>query len=276
MGIRGGIASGEWNFARGAILVAVAASVLASTAQGAERAELWRHLRYREGTRLTSANPAYPFNGQPPREVACRVSPDMIPALRALLAAAFQAHHRLVAASCFRSVDAQVDIFFAPPGDPVPATPDEIAHNAYKSAPPGFSEHHTGYAIDFCDADTPETCASFDVNFAETAAGKWLVANGAHYGFEMSFPRATDPCVSAAGRVDQGVAYEPWHWRFAGTQAARQVFERARTRFAVCPKPAAEALPPNQVSETLDRARGACDVLWQSLIARLRRVSGGS
>ena len=267
--IRWGFASSDRSFARRALSLAIVASVLAaSTAYGGERAELWRHLRYREATRLMGASAAYPFNGQPPREVACRVNPDMIPALRALLAAAFQAHHRLVAASCFRSVDSQVDIFFAPPGDPLPATPEEIARNAYKSAPPGFSEHHTGYAIDFCDADTPETCATFDVNFAGTPAGKWLIANGAHYGFEMSFPRATDACAAAAGRPDQGVAYEPWHWRFAGTPAARQVFERARTRFAVCPKPAEEALPPSEVSETLDRARSAFDSLWQSFWRR--------
>lgn len=270
MGIRRGIASSVLKLARRALVLALVPGMLAASTYGAERAELWRHLRYREAARLTSANPAYPFNGQPPREVACRVSPDMIPALRALLAAAFQAHHRLVAASCFRSVDSQVDIFFAPPGDPVPATPEEIARNAYKSAPPGFSEHHTGYAIDFCDADTPQTCASFDIHFAETSAGKWLIANGAHFGFEMSFPRATDPCAAAAGRPDQGVAYEPWHWRFAGTPAARAVFERARTRFALCPKPAEAAPPPSPVSEALERARSAFDALWRSFLRRAR------
>jgi D-alanyl-D-alanine carboxypeptidase len=199
----------------------------------------------------------------------------MIPALRALLAAAFEAKHRLIAASCFRSVDSQVDIFFAPPGEPVPLTPDEIARNSYRSAPPGFSEHHTGYAIDFCDGDTPETCKDFGLDFAQTATAKWLIAHGSDYGFEMSFPRATDGCVAAAGRADQGVGYEPWHWRFAGAPAARAVFERARQRFALCPAPARDAPPASEISEGIDGVRRAFTEMWRSFLERVRGAGEG-
>jgi zinc D-Ala-D-Ala carboxypeptidase len=84
------------------------------------------------------------------------------------------------------------------------------------SAPPGHSEHHTGYALDITDAS--RTDVDLKVMFEETAAYQWLVANAANYGFEQSFPRNNI----------QGVSYEPWHWRFVQSPRSAQVFAAAR------------------------------------------------
>jgi zinc D-Ala-D-Ala carboxypeptidase len=84
------------------------------------------------------------------------------------------------------------------------------------SAPPGHSEHHTGYAIDITDAS--RTDVDLKVAFEETAAYQWLVTNASQYGFEQSFPRNNL----------QGVSYEPWHWRYVGSARSAQVFAAAR------------------------------------------------
>ncbi|MEL7502610.1 MAG: M15 family metallopeptidase [Cyanobacteria bacterium J06554_6] len=79
------------------------------------------------------------------------------------------------------------------------------------SAPPGYSEHHTGYAVDFVDLSAPET--HLEEPFEQTAAFRWLSENANRYGFEMSFPK-DNPDIS----------YEPWHWRYVGDPASLEVF----------------------------------------------------
>ncbi|HNP64882.1 MAG TPA: D-alanyl-D-alanine carboxypeptidase family protein [Woeseiaceae bacterium] len=66
------------------------------------------------------------------------------------------------------------------------------------NAAPGFSEHHTGRAIDIATpASEPLT-----EEFEETAAFTWLSQNASRFGFSMTYPR-NNP---------QGFIYEPWHW----------------------------------------------------------------
>lgn len=73
-------------------------------------------------------------------------------------------------------------------------------------APPGYSEHHTGFAVDIGALERPET--DVESTFEETPAFAWLQDNAHRFGFEMSFPRDNP----------QGVSYEPWHWRFTGLE----------------------------------------------------------
>lgn len=80
------------------------------------------------------------------------------------------------------------------------------------SAPPGHSEHHTGYAIDIGDATAPGTDIKYE--FEYTPAYSWLQANASTYGFELSFPRGNQ----------QGVSFEPWHWRFVASSHAQETF----------------------------------------------------
>ncbi len=85
------------------------------------------------------------------------------------------------------------------------------------SAPPGYSEHHTGYAVDLADGNYPKEDISF--KFAESEAFRWLNLHAREFGFELSFPKNNS----------QGVSYEPWHWRFIGSSQAETVFQQARS-----------------------------------------------
>lgn len=79
-------------------------------------------------------------------------------------------------------------------------------------APPGFSEHQTGWVLDIGDERDPE--ADDNPLFERTPAFKWLQAFAKGFQFELSFPPGNW----------QGVSYEPWHWRFVGTPQARRAF----------------------------------------------------
>ena len=68
------------------------------------------------------------------------------------------------------------------------------------SAPPGYSEHHTGRAIDI---NTPG-CIATEEPFEHTDAFRWLQANAGRFGFHLSYPRENS----------WGFIYEPWHWCF--------------------------------------------------------------
>ncbi len=134
-------------------------------------------------------------------------------AFEQMAADARQAGADLVAVSGFRDVGLQSELF-----DNQIARKGSIEQAARVSAPPGHSEHHTGYAIDIGDENNPST--DVEVTFEQTPAFRWLNQNAPRYGFEMSFP---------AGNF-QGISYEPWHWRFVGSQAAANVFAVARSR----------------------------------------------
>lgn len=119
----------------------------------------------------------------------------------------------LVPLSGFRNLEDQEYLFFD-----VKAQRGQVtSQRAEVSAPPGYSEHHTGYAVDIGDARRPETDVS--ETFEQTEAFKWLQANAAYYSFELSFPKDNS----------QGISYEPWHWRFVGDRHSLETFYKART-----------------------------------------------
>ncbi|MDX2228970.1 MAG: D-alanyl-D-alanine carboxypeptidase family protein [Leptolyngbyaceae cyanobacterium bins.349] len=114
--------------------------------------------------------------------------------------------------SGFRSLDDQNYLFFGKKAE----RGQVAAERAKVSAPPGYSEHHTGYAIDIGDGNVPATHLS--ESFENTPAFRWLKANAAFYSFEISFPKGNK----------QGVNYEPWHWRFVGDRDSLETFYKAR------------------------------------------------
>ena len=65
---------------------------------------------------------------------------------------------------------------------------------------PGFSEHHTGYAVDFVSKNSN----SLSTNFESTDEFKWLINNANRFGFYLSYPKNNE----------SGIMYEPWHWCF--------------------------------------------------------------
>jgi zinc D-Ala-D-Ala carboxypeptidase len=68
------------------------------------------------------------------------------------------------------------------------------------NAPPGYSEHHSGRAIDISTPGYP----SLEEVFEDSAAFDWLLNNAGDYGFRLSYPRNNA----------YGIAYEPWHWLY--------------------------------------------------------------
>jgi D-alanyl-D-alanine carboxypeptidase len=73
------------------------------------------------------------------------------------------------------------------------------------SAPPGYSEHHSGRAIDV----TTVGVRPLEQEFEHTNAFRWLSRNADRFGFVLSFP----------SNNRYGYAYEPWHWCFEAAEA---------------------------------------------------------
>lgn len=70
------------------------------------------------------------------------------------------------------------------------------------NAAPGFSEHHTGRAVDVATPGSRPLTEEFE----STDAFRWLEARAKDFGFSMSYPRDNP----------YGFIYEPWHWAYRG------------------------------------------------------------
>jgi len=125
----------------------------------------------------------------------------------------------LVVLSGFRSISLQKQLFF----DVKAERNQSASSRARVSAPPGFSEHSTGYAVDLGDGRLPGS--NLSQSFAATPAFAWLQRHAARHHFLLSFP--------AGNR--QGVSYEPWHWRYEGSTDALRLFEPAQRLAAKTP-----------------------------------------
>lgn len=136
---------------------------------------------------------------------------DAADALLAMQNAALADGIDLVILSGFRSLAEQKALFF----DVKAERNQSASERAKVSAPPGYSEHSTGYAVDLGDAAAPGSNLSQD--FETTSAFAWLRQNARKYQFTISFTKGNA----------QGVNYEPWHWRFEGTAKALRMFEPA-------------------------------------------------
>lgn len=161
---------------------------------------LLNHRRYDEAkqTELVPLDPSSELKLQPVAQAS----------VSAMLEKARIEGVKLSVISAFRTVEDQDFLYFK-----IKAERGQTAKTrAAVSAPPGYSEHHTGYAVDFIDASQPDTQLS--QSFETTAAFKWLVKNAGYFNFEMSFPKNGDSAVS----------YEPWHWRYVGDQKSLELF----------------------------------------------------
>lgn len=130
----------------------------------------------------------------------------------AMVAAARRSGVVIVPISGFRSIQDQQHLFF----DVKAERGQTATKRAEVSAPPGYSEHHTGYAVDLGDGRVPAT--NLNTKFDQTQAYQWLSANAARYSFELSFPK-NNP---------QGVSYEPWHWRYVGDRQSLETFYKSK------------------------------------------------
>ena len=119
----------------------------------------------------------------------------------------------LVFLSGYRSINLQNDIFYSLKS----IRNQEAAERARVSAPPGYSEHSTGFAIDIGDATQRET--DFETDFENTDAFRWLIKNAAKFHFKLSF-----------NKDNKHIDYEPWHWRYEGSIEALKVFESSNRK----------------------------------------------
>lgn len=125
--------------------------------------------------------------------------------LTPVAARAWLAMHRHAAAdgielllvSAFRSVDFQTALIQAKLDRGM-----SLAEILRVNAPPGYSEHHSGRAVDIGTSGVE----ALDEAFEGTEAFRWLQQHAARFGFRMSFPRDNSA----------GFMYEPWHWYYAG------------------------------------------------------------
>lgn len=84
-------------------------------------------------------------------------------------------------------------------------------------APPGFSEHQTGLCVDI-------TAKNFQLlNRAQenTPENKWLQKHCKDYGFVLRYPKGRETVT--------GYSYEPWHFRYVGKKAAKEIARRGIT-----------------------------------------------
>jgi len=119
----------------------------------------------------------------------------------------------LVFLSGYRSINLQKEIFYSLKS----VRNQEAAERARVSAPPGYSEHSTGFAIDIGDAAQRET--DFETEFENTDAFRWLKKNAAKFHFKLSFKKN-----------NKFIDYEPWHWRYEGSIEALKVFENSNRK----------------------------------------------
>jgi D-alanyl-D-alanine carboxypeptidase len=98
--------------------------------------------------------------------------------------------------SAFRPVDYQAGIFMRK------LDAGQCIEDILKvSAAPGYSEHHSGCALDI----TTPGFEPLEEEFENSPAFNWLERFAGDHGFKMTYPR--NNC--------HGIAYEPWHWRWA-------------------------------------------------------------
>lgn len=139
----------------------------------------------------------------------CQVHRACADAFEEMQAAAKKEGLNIRIVSGYRSSEYQIEVFKRRFNGKYP-TPEQMKSRLKFSAPSGYSEHHTGLAIDINQTEQ---------KFENTAEYEWLQKNAAMYGFELSFPKDNA----------QGLGFEPWHWRYVGkTGEYKKIFEDAR------------------------------------------------
>lgn len=82
---------------------------------------------------------------------------------------------------------------------------------------PGTSEHQLGLALDFVSSEYRK----LDEKQEQTKGFQWLKEHCDEYGFILRYPN---------GKTDiTGIIYEPWHFRYVGKEAAKEIMDQGIT-----------------------------------------------
>ncbi len=93
-------------------------------------------------------------------------------------------------------------------------SPERAREEAGKAvALPGTSEHQLGLALDIVDINNQH----LDRSQEDTPVQRWLMAHSWEYGFILRYPNDKSGVT--------GIIYEPWHYRYVGREAAREIYE---------------------------------------------------
>ncbi|MFC2947886.1 D-alanyl-D-alanine carboxypeptidase family protein [Virgibacillus sediminis] len=151
----------------------------------------------------------FPFEDDLPKKKMRKPAAE---ALMNLFQAAEQEDIELFAQSGYRSYERQDSLFTAYANEN-----GEEAANKF-SARPGESEHQTGLTMDITSASV-----NFELttDFGETKEGKWVEENAAEHGFIIRYPEGKEHIT--------GYQYEPWHLRYVGEKAAKEIMNQGIT-----------------------------------------------
>lgn len=142
--------------------------------------------RYPEAAELVDVEPN--IVGRPQR-----LAPDTAGAWTRMKRAAYEDAVELLLVSGFRSVSYQVELIRNKL-----AAGQSIDTILTVNAAPGYSEHHTGRALDIATPGFRPLTEEFE----QSAAFTWLGEHASRFGFRLSYPRDNV----------YGFCYEPWHW----------------------------------------------------------------
>jgi len=124
-----------------------------------------------------------------------RLAPAAATAWAAMQAAAAADGVTLLLVSGFRSIDYQARLFRKKIN-----AGQSLGEILAVNAAPGFSEHHTGRAIDIATPGSRPLTEEFE----NADAFAWLSEHAGQFGFALSYPRNNEA----------GFVFEPWHWAF--------------------------------------------------------------
>jgi D-alanyl-D-alanine carboxypeptidase len=135
------------------------------------------------------------------------LEPEAETAAQAFLAACNAQGNSMYVLSGYRSYACQRDLFAA-----YAARSGEEAANRYSSRP-GQSDHQTGLAFDVGDGAHPGD--NLEIRSENNPGTAWMLAHCAEYGFIVRFPEGKEDIT--------GYQYEPWHYRYVGVAAAKEI-----------------------------------------------------
>lgn len=120
--------------------------------------------------------------------------------------------------SAYRSVQSQQELW-----DEWVNVPEKgLAYAKKFMAAPGYSEHHTGLAIDICLEKDGELVYDNDKMFADIETFLKIHAKLADYGFILRYLKGKEETT--------GYTYEPWHIRYVGSKKiAKEIMENNLT-----------------------------------------------
>lgn len=145
------------------------------------------------------------------KSVIC-VKQEVVPYLQKMTGDAKEANLDLIITSGFRSPEVQshiLNLWLKIIGE---KAKDRVAE-------PNHSEHQLGTTIDISGSSIEYKSA--DNSFGDSPEYEWLSNNAHKYGFLMSYPKGKEEIT--------GYEYEPWHYRYIGTELANFAYEKGYT-----------------------------------------------